>query len=147
MVDAVAGFGDTLSFGFSSWVRDGFDIGYVNYDSGAYMGGQIGGTAYGFAFGGVAGLNGGARSVFWSGVGNQQRAASMGVSLERTPIGSVLNRFGNRVPSWGWKAASCIYACNASGAAIKVGTQQGRIWSAIERPILEWRGIPYNVVP
>lgn len=147
VVDFTAGFGDTLSFGLTSWARDGLDIGSVNYNSGSYLGGQVGGVAYGFAFGGVAGLNGGARSVFWSGVGNQQRAASMGMSLERTPIGSLLNRFGNRVPGWGWKAASCIYACNASGTAIKVGMLEGRVWSAVERPILQWRGIPYTVVP
>ena len=147
MVDGVAGFGDTLSFGLTSWARGGLQIGSVNYNSGAYLGGQIGGTAYGFALGGVAGLNGGARSVFWSGVGNQQRAASMGVSLERTPIGSALNRYGSSVPGWSWKAASCIYACNASGNAIKVGLQEGRIWTTVERPVLQWRGIPYNVVP
>ena len=52
-----AGWGDTLSFGATSYIRQG--LGYddvVDYDSGAYFGGQVVGTAHGFALGwGAAG--------------------------------------------------------------------------------------------
>lgn len=92
-----------------------------------------------------AGLSGGARSVFWSGPGNMHRAMSIGRSLESTPIGSLMN---NRVQAkWAWDAASAIYAGNARGTAIKVGTQMGRTWTNVERPILIRRGIPINIVP
>ncbi|MBK7727759.1 MAG: hypothetical protein IPJ33_04440 [Gammaproteobacteria bacterium] len=145
--DVVAGFGDTLSLGGTRWIRNHWDIGSVDYSSGGYTAGQIAGVAYGAAMGGVGGLNGGARSVFWSGEGNMERALSMGRSLESTPVGSVMNRFGSRLPGWSWKAASSIYARNASGTAIKVGLQQGRIWSTVELPILVRRGIPITTVP
>ena len=51
--DAVAGFGDTLSFGLSRKAREKLDIGSVNYESTAYKGGTIAGTAWGLAIGGV----------------------------------------------------------------------------------------------
>lgn len=92
-----------------------------------------------------AGLNGGANSVFWSGAGNLQRAASIGRSLESTPIGSLMN--GRVQAKWAWDAASAIYAGNARGIATKVGTQAGRTWTTVERPILIRRGIPINSVP
>nr|MDQ3040091.1 RHS repeat-associated core domain-containing protein [Pseudomonadota bacterium] len=147
LVDGVAGFGDALSFGGSRYIRSQVGIGSVDYSSGSYTAGEVAGVAYGTAIGGVGGLSGGARSVFWSGSGNMERAAAMGRSLERTPIGSVMNRFGNRLPDWSWRAASSIYARNASGTAIKVGLQQGRIWSTVELPILVQRAIPVITIP
>jgi RHS repeat-associated protein len=154
LVDGATGFGDgvysgiTFGFGDLSDIRSAWGIdGGVRYDSMIYRGTYVAGAIEGGATWGVGGLSGGSRSVFWSGAGNMERAGMMGRSLERTPIGSVMNRFGNRVPHWGWKAASCVYACNASGAAIKVGVQQGTIWRTIEQPILQWRGIPIKTVP
>jgi len=44
------------------------------------------------ALGWAAGLNGGTRSVFWSGAGNLERAGAIGISLERTPIGSLMHK-------------------------------------------------------
>lgn len=48
------------------------------------------------------------------------RAAKIGKSLESTPIGSLMNRYGEKVPCWMWKAASSTYALNAKGIATKV---------------------------
>ena len=51
------------------------------------------------------------------------RAANYGTTLEKTLIGSILNRFGDKVPYSVWKAASATFAGNAKGTAIKVGYQ------------------------
>lgn len=53
-VDAIAGFGDTLSFGFSRWARSGHDG--ADEESSAYLGGQIAGVAYSMALGGASGV-------------------------------------------------------------------------------------------
>jgi hypothetical protein len=66
---------------------------------------------------------------------NNVRAAEMGTTLEKTLIGSILNRFGKNVPYSVWKAASATFAANARGTAIKVGLEQGRIWTTVEKPI------------
>ena len=42
LVDGAAGFGDTLSFGATRWVRGRMGIGAVDYDSAAYLGGSAG---------------------------------------------------------------------------------------------------------
>lgn len=49
MVDAVAGFGDSLSFSLSAKYRDYHGIGSVNKCSSAYRNGEIAGTAYSLA--------------------------------------------------------------------------------------------------
>jgi hypothetical protein len=67
--------------------------------------------------------------------------------LEKTPIGSILNKLGNYVPDPIWKVASATFAGNASKEAIKVGVAEGRIWSIIEKPILNWRKIPIRLIP
>jgi hypothetical protein len=56
MVDGAAGFGDTISFGITSKIRDSTDIGDVDKCSAAYDAGEWAGIAYGFAAGGVGGL-------------------------------------------------------------------------------------------
>lgn len=55
IVDGVAGFGDTLSFGITRTVRDIADIGSVDYCSGAYSGGEWVGVGYSFLLGGTGG--------------------------------------------------------------------------------------------
>jgi RHS repeat-associated protein len=70
-----AGWGDTLSFGLTSYARQG--LGYddvVDYDSGAYFGGQVVGTVHGIAMMGANGYaNVGAQwratGSFWRGMG------------------------------------------------------------------------------
>jgi RHS repeat-associated protein len=55
LVDGAAGFGDTISFGITSRIRDAADIGSVDKCSTAYSAGEWTGIAYGFAAGGAAG--------------------------------------------------------------------------------------------
>jgi hypothetical protein len=72
-----AGFSDTLSFGLTSYARQG--LGYddvVNYGSGAYFWGQVFGTAYGLAMMGVNGwrnvyyqMGHGRNASIWRGLG------------------------------------------------------------------------------
>jgi RHS repeat-associated protein len=53
--DAVAGFGDTLSFGLSRKVREGLDVdGSVDYGSSAYGAGSWAGAAWGVGIGGAS---------------------------------------------------------------------------------------------
>src|SRR5579875_3028511 len=74
-----AGWGDTLSFGVTSYVRQwgGWDA--VNYNSGAYFYGQLTGTGHGLSMMGInGGTNiarqmGGARGGLWTGVGRYFR--------------------------------------------------------------------------
>lgn len=75
------------------------------------------------------------------------RAAQYGTTLERTPIGGILNSLGDAVPYPVWKAASATFAGNASGTAIKIGTSSGNVWRTIEQPILNWRGVPIRYLP
>ncbi|MBV1777377.1 VCBS repeat-containing protein [Burkholderiaceae bacterium DAT-1] len=153
VVDAAGGFGDgvssVLTFGTFSTAdaRKYFDIGGVDSSSGVYKGAKATGYVWGVGTNWSAGLNGGANSVFWSGSGNLERAMSLGRSLESTPIGSLMNQFGSKVPYWMWKAASATYAANAKGVALKVGVQSGNIWRTIEQPILNWRNILIKTVP
>jgi hypothetical protein len=143
-----AGFGDTISFGLTNWIRDQMGTNSaVDKCSGTYTAGEIGGYAWFAATTWTGGLSGGSSSVFWSGEGAMARAAQYGTTLEKTPIGSLLNRFGDNVPYTVWKAASGTFAGNAKGTAIKVGLKEGNIWRTIEKPILNWRNIPIHNVP
>ena len=148
VVNAAAGFGDGISFGGTDWIRGQMGTnGSVDKCSLTYSSSKYAGYAWGIATVWSAGLNGGANSVFWSGTGNMDRAAKLGTSLESTPIGALMNRFGEYVPYSMWKAASGTFAANAKGEVIKVGTQLGRIWSTVEAPILNARGVPVRIVP
>ncbi|WP_246432211.1 RHS repeat-associated core domain-containing protein [Xanthomonas theicola] len=56
VVDFAAGFGDTISFGATDWVRDQMGTNdAVNKCSGGYSAGEWSGIAYGFAAGGATG--------------------------------------------------------------------------------------------
>jgi hypothetical protein len=64
VVDASAGFGDTISFGFTDWVRDQMDTNSsVNKCSSAYSAGEWTGVGFGFAAGGAAGWRAGGRKA------------------------------------------------------------------------------------
>ena len=97
---------------------------------------------WGAATGWAAGLNGGARSVFWAGRGASSVAATMGTTIAKTPIGAVLNGLGiqNRLA---WTIASATFAANAKGTATAVirYAAPNSIWP-IERAILSARGVP-----
>jgi hypothetical protein len=54
--NASAGFGDTISFGITDWIRYQLEVnGSVDKCSAAYSGGEWAGVGYGFAAGGAAG--------------------------------------------------------------------------------------------
>ena len=120
--------------------------GGVDQGSASYYGGMAFGVVNTFGYGWATGLNGGAKTVFWSGAGNLERAGRLGTSLERTPIGSLMNKIGEPVPYFMWKAASATFSANAKGTVLKVGARQGNIWSKTEKPILEFRNIPIKQI-
>ncbi len=78
-----------------------------------------------------------------------------GTTLEATPWGSILEylqyRSGLSLPSWlfdpAWRVAAATFALNASGTVQAVIRDQGFVWTTIEYPILEWRGIPVEYFP
>ena len=63
LVDFSAGFGDTISFGLTDWVRDQMGTNSaVNKCSGEYSGGEWAGIGWGFAFGSAGLARGGFRA-------------------------------------------------------------------------------------
>jgi hypothetical protein len=54
--NAAAGFGDTISFGLTSYIRGQWGVGGVDNCSSAYGFGQLAGVAYDVALGGAGGL-------------------------------------------------------------------------------------------
>ena len=117
----------------------------VDHCSTAYAVGEYTGMALGGAIVWSAGLSGGANSAFWSGPGAKAEAALRGTTLEKTPIGGILDiarqQLGIPIHDWVWKLASATFAGNASGEVQAVVRQTGRIWSTVELEILRWRGI------
>ena len=96
-------------------------------------------------------FSGGANSVFWSGysLGAKEAAATYGTILETTVGGRALdwlaNTAGFPLPKAAWDWASATYARNATGTAQAVIRADGRVWTTIEKPILQSRNIP--IVP
>jgi len=114
----------------------------TSYAAGEYIGYVIG-TSLIWS----AGLNGGANSVIWQGYkeGAKAEAQALGTTLEKTPIGRLLDLTSNnivQVPQPIWKVASATFAGNASGVVRAVIRATGEIGSKIEVPILTWRNIP-----
>jgi RHS repeat-associated protein len=121
----------------------------VDYCSTAYSAGKYTGMAIGSSAIWSAGLNGGANSVVWQGYaqGAKAEAQALGLTLDKTPIGGVLDALDNalHLPQPLWALASATYAGNASGTVQSVVRGIGEIATRIELPILNWRNIP--VVP
>ena len=96
-------------------------------------------------------FSGGANSVFWSGydLGAKGAASRYGTILETTLGGRALdwlaNSAGFPLPKAVWDWASATYARNATGTAQAVIRNDGRVWTTIEKPILQSRNIP--IVP
>ena len=100
------------------------------------------------------GLSGGSNSVFWSGYskGAQGAAQELGTTIEKTPVGSFLDKalnssFANKfipgpVKDQIWETASRMFAANAQGTALSVVRSAGKVWTNVESPILISRGIP-----
>jgi hypothetical protein len=51
------------------------------------------------------------------------------------------------VPDFVWNLASSTFAKQATGTAQAVIRAEGRVWTTIERPILQQRGIPIDYHP
>ncbi len=122
----------------------------VNYCSASYTTGKYTGLAVGAGIVWSAGLNGGGNSVIWQGYrqGAKAEAQPLGLTLDKTPIGRVLEFVGDnfmQIPQPMWKIASATYAGNASGVVQSVIRGAGEIATKIELPILRWRNIP--VIP
>jgi hypothetical protein len=122
----------------------------VDQCSAAYAAGMYSGMALGSAIVWSAGLNGGSNSVIWQGFnqGAKAEAHGLGVTLEKTPWGGLLDLISNnvgQVPQAIWKIASATYAGNASGVVQSVIRGAGEIATKIELPVLNWRNIP--VIP
>ena len=158
LANVSAGFGDgissvlTLGLYTTADFRRDHGIGGVDQCSAWYKGGKVAGYAEGTALLWAAGLNGGSNSTFWSGYQYGARAAAetIGTTLEKTVIGSVMDtiehRIGYELPKVLWKAASATFAANASEATAVIRAA-GATWTGIEEPILAARGIAINFVP
>jgi hypothetical protein len=146
-----AGFGDGVSrvVTLGQWSTADFRAfhgidGGVDTCSASYRGGKYAGWAWGGLTLGVAGLNGGTASTLWHGGATAaSNAAAIGTVVSDTLIGGILDAAGVENPLI-WKAASAIYAANIDGVAIAVvegEVEEGSVF-ALERAILNWRGIP-----
>jgi RHS repeat-associated protein len=116
-----AGFGDMLSFGITSYIRNELGVNVVDQCSTAYSAGWWSGMLHQLAFSGVGAFHGGARTVLYSGEGSLEAARAAkgtGRLLEDTIGGQLLKVIGENVvavPDSVWKTASAIFASNAKG--------------------------------
>jgi hypothetical protein len=102
LVDFVAGWGDTLSFGLTRAYRDFRGIGGVNYCAGAYTGGQAVGILHSLAFGGA----------------HLGRNAYMQMGARGSLLTRVERGIGRLVTDTrGWKAVSDTWSRAAGGGA------------------------------
>jgi hypothetical protein len=114
---------------------------------GGAMAGKAAVYGVGFAF------SGGSNSVFWSGytLGALDTAQTFGTTLESTLGGRFLSwlnyNVGVRLPDSVWNWAASTFANRASGTAQAVIRAEGRVWTNIEKPILQQRGIPIEYHP
>jgi hypothetical protein len=99
MVDFSAGWGDMLSFGITSQIRNGLDIGSVNSCSLAYMGGEAFGFLNGFAWGWAAGTKGAAKAASANNWSNFSHSLFPNRFLKRfdNDFAKWLNKRGNRL--------------------------------------------------
>ena len=117
-----AGFGDMLSFGITSYIRNELGVNsVVDQCSTAYSAGWWTGMLHQLAFSGVGAFHGGARTVLYSGEGALEAARAAkgsGRLLEDTLGGQLLKVIGENgvtLPDSVWKTASAIFASNAKG--------------------------------
>jgi RHS repeat-associated protein len=144
--NVAAGLGDVISLGLTNYIRDKLDTNHVvDQCSTAYSVGWWAGMVHQVAFSGVGSFNAGARSVFYSGKGALEAARAgkgAGRLLEDTLGGKLLNLIDKSypIPEGVWKAASGIFSMNAKGDAqvFLRNPEAGRIWTKVERPILEY---------
>ena len=145
-----AGFGDAVSFGITSYVREIMEINYVvDSCSFGYSAGWWTGFSHGLLSGGTSLFNGGAKTVLYSGKGAYEVAKSATPSgrvlLEDTLGGKILNTLNNQLsknglelPQTVWDAASAVFAANAKGAVAVSLRDPSAIgtFARIEQPVL-----------
>ena len=143
--NAAAGFGDIVSFGVTNWVRNKIGVNdIIDKCSMSYSTGSWAGLLHGIAFSGAGLLNGGARTILWSGGEAARNAArnAGGRLLEDTAGGKLLNFVSDNlvtVPESVWKAASAVFSANAKGD-VQVFLNEARtggVFNTVERPILD----------
>ncbi|WP_127995679.1 RHS repeat-associated core domain-containing protein [Piscinibacter defluvii] len=137
----------------------GYKAGTLLYNQtmgdGSWTGWEVldaGSVGLGVAAKGVSlGLSGGSRSVFWSGWGAKSEAANLGITLETTPVGRVLDFAQGKgwlgdgaISRWIWNEASATFAGNATGQAQTVirFNSPGSVFYRTELPILQRNGVP-----
>ena len=145
-----AGFGDAVSFGITSYVREIMEINYVvDSCSFGYSTGWWTGFSHGLLSGGTSLFNGGGKTVLYSGKGAYEVAKSATPSgrvlLEDTLGGKILNAVNNQLSKNGfelpqavWDAASAVFAANAKGAVAVSLRDPSAIgtFARIEQPVL-----------
>jgi len=145
IANVAAGFGDTISFGLTDWIRSAGDNNVVDKCSFGYSAGKWAGYLHGVAFSGAGLLNGGARTVLWSGgetARNAARAAG-GRLLEDTLGGKLLNLVNDNVltvPKSVWEGASAVFSANAKGEVrvfLLNEEKIGGVFGTVEKPILD----------
>ena len=140
-----AGFGDSVSFGITRWARDKWGINGVDQCSLSYSVGSWSGSFHGMAWGGASLINGGARTVLWSGTGAREAAEAAkgaGKLLTDTPLGKLLDKVDDfyKLPDAVWDAASAVFAANAKGQVplfLRNARPDG-VWNSVERPVLNF---------
>jgi RHS repeat-associated protein len=152
-----AGFGDSLTSGFgltemlgvpslTELVRIALGVNVVSICSSAYSAGGWASVLWSLAAGPAGGLNGGARSVFYSGydAGAFHASSGLGIRITDTLIGRLLNSLGVKSQS-AWDAASAVFAMNAKGTATAVvrgPVNPASTWARVEHWILDLRQVP-----
>jgi RHS repeat-associated protein len=139
-----AGFGDSVSFGITRWVRRWMGI-IAEECSWSYSLGSWTGFFHGIVMGGSSLLNGGAKTVVYSGEGARELAEAAkgaGKLLSDTPLGKFLDVVNDSVklPDGVFAAASAVFAANAKGdvKAFLASPRSGSIWNSVEKPVLNF---------
>jgi RHS repeat-associated protein len=138
----VAGFGDSVSFGLTRHARGNDAV--VDECSLSYRLGSWAGFFHGLAMGGASLLNGGAKTILWSGTGAREAAEAArngGKLLTDTPLGRLLDVIDEvyNLPKPIWSGASRVFASNAQGevrAFLKEPSANG-IYNTVERPTID----------
>jgi hypothetical protein len=111
----------------------------------SYSLGSWTGFFHGIVMGGSSLLNGGAKTVVYSGEGARELAEAAkgaGKLLSDTPLGKFLDVVNDSVklPDGVFAAASAVFAANAKGdvKAFLASPRSGSIWNSVEKPVLNF---------
>jgi RHS repeat-associated protein len=140
-----AGFGDSVSFGVTKFVRGILGTNSViDPCSLSYSAGEWTAIFHGIAFSGGGLLHGGAKTVLYSGGDEALEAARLakGRLLEDTVGGKLLNMLDQHVPlpESVWKTASAVFTANAKGEipVYLANPRPQSVWNTVEKPVLNF---------